>query len=104
MIHLKAEDFKSEILDFKGTAIVDFYTDWCGPCKVLSPILESLSDKYDSIKICKLNIENAQELAKVYNINSVPFIAAFRNGKLIESKIGFSGIPDIDSFVQKHAK
>ena len=72
-----------------GYTLVDFYADWCGPCKMLSPILEELSEEYPSIKFIKVNVDNDMNLASRYSIMSIPTIYIFKDGKLIVSTQGY---------------
>ena len=72
-----------------GYTLVDFYADWCGPCKMLSPILEELSEEYPSIKFIKVNVDNDMNLVSRYSIMSIPTIYIFKDGKLIVSTQGY---------------
>ena len=72
-----------------GTAVVDFYADWCGPCRMLAPTLEELADEHPEIKVGKLNVDEAPALAARFGISSIPFVARFENGTLTHSAMGF---------------
>ena len=72
-----------------GTAVVDFYADWCGPCRMLAPALEELADEHPEIKVGKLNVDEAPALAARFGISSIPFVARFENGTLTHSAMGF---------------
>ena len=72
-----------------GTAVVDFYADWCGPCRMLAPALEELADEHPEIKVGKLNVDEAPALAARFGISSIPFVARFENGALTHSAMGF---------------
>ncbi|MCS7317392.1 MAG: thioredoxin [Candidatus Dojkabacteria bacterium] len=86
---LNSNNFKSEVIDYKGLVLVDFWAEWCGPCQKLSPILKQISKKFrDKIKFCQLNVEEAPEIAITYNIMSIPTLIMFRNGGIIETIIG----------------
>ena len=81
--YLKNEDFNEEIA--KGKILVDFYADWCGPCKALGEVLENLSDT----NILKINVDEHQDLATKYGVMSIPTIILFEDGKEIKKNIGF---------------
>jgi thioredoxin 1 len=84
-------NFQTEVLDFDGVVLVDFYADWCGPCKRLAPELEFLAQQYTSnnqVRIAKLDTEASPELAEKYEITSIPNVIAFKNGQLIKQVIG----------------
>ena len=72
-----------------GTAGVDFYADWCGPCRMLAPALEQIADAHPEIKVGKVNVDEAPALAARFGISSIPFVARFENGALTHSALGF---------------
>jgi len=99
--HISQEDFQKEVLDHKGIVFVDFYADWCGPCKMTEPIIEAMatSDKYkDTVKFVKIDVDASQELASQYNVFSIPTFVTFANG---EVKNQFSGARDKSSFEEE---
>lgn len=79
--------------------IVDFYADWCGPCKMLSPVLEKISEE-ENIDIVKINVDNEQELAREYGIMSIPTLIVFENGKEINKNIGLCSKQDIKEMIK----
>ena len=87
---LTAETFEKEIGNTETPVIVDFYASWCGPCKMMAPVLESIKNKYEgSIKIIKIDIDENREIASKYSIMSVPTLMFFVNGELVRKEIGF---------------
>jgi len=99
MIHLKDEVFDELIQE--GTVVVDFYADWCGPCRMLGPILEEISEERSDIKIIKVNTEEHEELAMKYGVMSIPNLKLFQDGKLIDSRIGFLTKDALEDWIQK---
>lgn len=89
MIYLTKESFKENILEGKKTVLVDFFADWCGPCKMLSPIMEELDREIDFCDIAKVNIDEQEELAESFGIMSVPTMILFVNGKVAFKKVGY---------------
>jgi thioredoxin 1 len=84
-----ADTFKSEVLASGVPVLVDFYADWCGPCKMQSPILEEISGELEGkAKICKVNVDQSRELAVEYGIQSIPTLLVFKNGEINKSMIG----------------
>ena len=79
--------------------IVDLYADWCGPCKMLSPVLEKISEE-ENIDIVKINVDNEQELAREYGIMSIPTLIVFENGKEINKNIGLCSKQDIKEMIK----
>ena len=84
---ITAQNFNDFIAN--GTAVVDFYADWCGPCRMLAPTLEQIADEHPEIRVGKLNVDEAHALAARFGISSIPFVARFENGTLTHSALGF---------------
>ncbi len=83
---INKEEFKKEVLGSKEPVLVDFYADWCGPCRMMGPVMEEVSKQY---KVFKVNTDNEEELAAEYGIMSIPCVIAFKDGKEINRSIGY---------------
>jgi thioredoxin 1 len=90
---ITAEQFKDEVKNFKGVVMVDFFAEWCGPCKMLSPLLEELdsANTDSSVKYLKIDVDANQELAASFGIMSIPTVLLFRDGELAGQKVGVAG-------------
>lgn len=99
LIHLKDENFNKEIVN--GTVVVDFYADWCGPCQMLSPVIEELASERSNAKFIKVNVDEQQELAKQYGVMSIPTIIVFKNGKIKNTNVGFVPKEIIQSWIEE---
>lgn len=89
IIHAKNDTFESEVLKNDKPVLVDFYADWCGPCKMLAPVVEELADEYaDSIKVVKVNVDEADEVAANYAVMSIPTLILFKNGEDVKKTVG----------------
>ncbi len=86
-IEINKDNFKSEVLDYEGTVIVDFFGTWCMPCKMLKPIVEKVANDLN-IKLAKVDIDENEELVKEFGIMSVPTLKIFKNGKEVNSSVG----------------
>lgn len=87
---ISAPNFQKEVLEHKGVALVDFYADWCGPCLILGPMLEEIDkqNKDENVKLLKLNVDENQQLAGIFGVMSIPTVIIFKNGKVIDQKVG----------------
>ena len=90
------EQFTEEVLNNKGLVLVDFYATWCGPCMMLAPTIDEISEEYkDKVEVVKVNIDDNQELAIKYNIMSIPTLALFKKGNLENMLIGLRSKEEI---------
>ena len=97
MTHLEKEDFNELIKE--GLHLVDFYAEWCGPCKMMMPVLESIEDKIDIIKV---NIDEHEDLAKEYRIMSIPTLVFFKDGEIQEELVGFRSKEELEEIIDKY--
>lgn len=103
MKQVNEQNFKEEVLQSNGVVLADFYADWCGPCKFLSPELEMLEkETTDSrVKFVKINVDENQELAGMYGIMGIPTVIIFKDGKIVEQKIGVAARTEYKKAIEK---
>ena len=89
VVKLNKDNFEKEVLNSKGKVLVDFYATWCGPCMMLSPIVDQLSEEVD-FKVCNIDTDEAEEIAREFGIMSIPCIIAFKDGKEVNRSIGLT--------------
>lgn len=96
------DNFTSEVFDKKGVVVVDFYADWCAPCKLLSNTMKELSEEYDenTVKILKANVEENSSVVSKFGIIGVPAILFFKNGELINKQIGLRSKKDLKKDIE----
>lgn len=96
---MKIENKEQFVLNNQGVTLVDFYADWCGPCRMLLPVIDEIENSIgDDVKILKVNIDDFSELAAKYNISTIPALVYFKNGEEVDRTIGFQ---PKDSIVEK---
>lgn len=88
VIKVNKESFEAEVLKAEKTVLVDFFADWCGPCKMLSPVIDQIADEQSDIKVCKVNVDAEPELAMKYGVMSIPTLVVIRNGKEVNKSVG----------------
>jgi thioredoxin 1 len=88
-VHLTDENFQTEVLESQHPVLVDFWAAWCGPCRMIAPMIEELASEYDGkVKIGKLDVDNNQRVAMQYGIRSIPALLVFKDGKVVDQIIG----------------
>jgi len=91
---LNSENFKNEVLD-KSIALVDFYADWCGPCKMVAPIIEEIANERSDISVGKINVDESVGIAMEYKVVSIPTMIIFKDGKEVSRLVGYRPKEDI---------
>lgn len=100
VIEIKSNDFDEKIKNSSKKVIVDCYAEWCGPCKMLSPIIDQLADEIESCDFYKLNVDESGDIAQKYGIMSIPTLLIFEEGKLKDTLVGFRSKEELKSIVE----
>ena len=82
------QNFETEVLKSAQPVLVDFYADWCGPCQMVSPIVDEISGERSDVKVCKVNVDEQVELAQAFGVSSIPTLAVISGGKLVNHAVG----------------
>jgi len=94
--HFSDNNFKEQVMEAKGPVMVDFFAEWCGPCKMMGPIIEKLAEEYKGkVKIGKLDIDANPTISEVMGIQSIPTLIFFKDGKIVDQSIGFRSEEDL---------
>ena len=95
VLHITKENFEAEVLKSDKPVLVDFFAVWCGPCKMIAPILEEIAAEREDIKVCKINVDEEPELAAQYQVVSIPSLFVIKNGEVTNQSLGARPKPQI---------
>lgn len=101
VIKVSNKNFETEVLQSEKKVLIDFYADWCGPCQMLSPIVEQVAEENENIKVVKLNVDENQELAIKYGIMSIPTLVVVKDGNEINRTIGLVSKSEVEELIEK---
>ncbi|MBE6809142.1 MAG: thioredoxin [Clostridia bacterium] len=89
ILNVTKENFEKDIIESQKTVLLDFYADWCGPCKMLSPIVEEIAEENPQYLVGKINVDNEPELAAAFSVQSIPLLVVMKNGKIAGQVVGY---------------
>ena len=87
-LKITKDNFQTEVLEAKETVLVDFWASWCGPCKMIGPIIDQIADERTDVKVCKVNVDEEPELATKFKVMSIPTLLVFKNGQVVNQSMG----------------
>jgi len=97
------KDFETDVLQSSSPVLVDFWAEWCGPCRMIAPMLDRLAEKYtDKLAIVKVNVDEHQGLAQKYNVRGIPTLVLFKNGNVIATHVGITTESKLSNFIDEH--
>lgn len=102
--HITKKTYMEEIIKEEGFVLVDYWAPWCGPCKLLSPILEQVDEEAKNLKICKINVDEEPDLAALQKVRSIPMLTLLKDGKIIQKTVGLKNKQEILAMVEKEMK
>lgn len=99
VIEIKEEEFSDKVLNSEKKVLVDFYADWCGPCRMLGPVISEVAKSDDNYLYYKINVDKAEDISRKYGIMSIPALLVFENGELSKSGLGYKSIDEVKEFL-----
>lgn len=90
------QNFEEEVKKYNGTVLVDFYADWCGPCRMMSPVVDEISNENTNAKVGKVNCDEEMELAAEFGVMSIPTLIIFKNGEIVKTFVGVTPKEEIE--------
>ncbi len=99
IIHTNETSFQHDVLEVKGTVLVDFWASWCGPCRMLSPVLEELAANHPDISVAKVNVDENMALAAAFHVESIPTVLVVRDGQIVNKSIGYVSLPELEKLI-----
>lgn len=104
ILYVSDADFQSKVLDAEGPVLVDFWAQWCGPCKAIAPVLEELADEYaGKVAIAKMDVDENKDIPVKFGIRSIPTLILFKDGAVVETLIGALPKAQLAEFLDKHS-
>lgn len=99
ILHADGNTFETEVLNANGTVLVDFFATWCGPCKMLSPVLEKVAEKHPDVKVVKVDVDQASDLASQYGVMGVPTMIVFKDGQIANKAVGYKSEAGVEALI-----
>ena len=102
MTILNKDNFVKEVEEHKGLVVIDLYADWCGPCKMLAPVIHELEGDYPDVKFCKVNVDDERELAMSFKVTSIPTVAFVKDNTFVDISVGYVPKEKLAAIIEEH--
>ena len=99
MLLINNNNFKSEVEEASGLVLIDFFASWCGPCRMIAPVLQELEDEMPEVKFCKVDVDESPELARMFKVESIPLLALVKDNTFLDMSLGYKSKDDLKAFI-----
>ena len=99
-LNITKNNFHEEVMNSDKPVLLDFWAGWCGPCRMLSPVVDEIAEENDDIKVCKINVDEQMELAMRFQVSSIPMLVVFKDGKVVTKSVGYRPKAEIAAMVE----
>ena len=99
VLKISKDNFQNEVINSESTVLLDFYADWCGPCRMVGPIVSEIANERNDVKVGKINVDEQPELAAQFQVMSIPMLAVIKNGKLENQVVGYRSKEQIEAML-----
>ena len=102
MLLINNNNFKSEVEEASGLVLIDFFASWCGPCRMIAPVLQELEDEMPEVKFCKVDVDESPELARMFKVESIPLLALVKDNTFLDMSLGYKSKDDLKAFINSN--
>ena len=102
MLNLTLDNFKTEVEEYEGLVVIDLWATWCGPCRMIAPVIDEIEAEMPDVKFCKINVDEEPELTRLFKVESIPMIAVVKDATFMDFSVGYKSSADLYNFISQY--